>query len=87
MGNRENTDVGSFLADYLDLDLDDATNKLRSSVFWAKRSESNDSASEGVSKKDKFSWLGSPRGEAVRTDGLDKYHGGVGSEDCGCGGH
>ncbi|PYH90047.1 alkaline phosphatase [Aspergillus ellipticus CBS 707.79] len=78
VGNHENTEVGAFLADYLDLDVESATKKLRSNA-WS------------VSSADENGWLGDPLGEDVRTEGLDTYHGefrkrGLSERDCGCGG-
>ncbi|KAI9035550.1 alkaline phosphatase [Aspergillus affinis] len=67
VGNHENTEVGSFLADYLDLDLKHVTEKLRSSSV----SSLDKTQSQGSS----LSWLGDPLGEDVRTEGLDTYHG------------
>lgn len=70
VGNHENTDVGSFLADYLDVDLGSVTKKLRSLAYW-----SGDLENIQVEKIEKFSWMGNPLGENVRTEGLDTYHG------------
>lgn len=63
VGNHENTEIGSFIADYLDLDLEDVTKQLHSSAYF------------GTSDAEKFNWMGSPLGENVRTEGLDTYHG------------
>ncbi|KAL3474218.1 alkaline-phosphatase-like protein [Aspergillus californicus] len=85
-GNHENTDVGGFLANYLDLDIAAVTKRLEDSKFW--------SYAASTSQEDKtFNWMGDPLGEDVRTEGLDTYHGafkkrsidGVFGEDCGCG--
>ncbi|OJJ72797.1 hypothetical protein ASPBRDRAFT_195460 [Aspergillus brasiliensis CBS 101740] len=78
-GNHENTEVGSFLADFLDLDLESTTKKLLSSDYWTMSSEDSP-----------FSWLGDPLGEDVRTEGLDTYHGefrkrGLSERGCTCG--
>ncbi|KAL4763964.1 alkaline phosphatase [Aspergillus foveolatus] len=85
-GNHENTEVGAFLADYLDLDVSAVTKRLQNSEFWT--------AAESISVSESFNWLGNPLGDDVRTDGLDTYHGdfkrkrgfsGDGDE-CACGG-
>ncbi|PWY91105.1 alkaline phosphatase [Aspergillus heteromorphus CBS 117.55] len=78
VGNHENTEVGAFLADYLDLDVKSVTKKLRSTNAWS------------ASSTDENGWLGDPLGEDVRTEGLDTYHGefrkrGLSERDCGCG--
>lgn len=90
-GNVENTEVGSFLADYLSLDVDAITNKLRkfSPV-------STDSSAYGEGD---LGWLGDPLGEDKLVDELDSYHGEfkrsvkrnadgevIERESCGCGG-
>ncbi|KAL5361941.1 alkaline-phosphatase-like protein [Aspergillus floccosus] len=84
VGNNENTDVGAFLADYLNLDVDDVTKRLRGSAYW-----SAEAAAESVSIDQAFTWLGDPLGEDVRTEGLDTYHHEFkkrGLEmECGCG--
>ncbi|KAA8647301.1 hypothetical protein EYZ11_013404 [Aspergillus tanneri] len=85
IGNHENTEVGSFLADYLNIDLNSVTERLRAS--------SESSPSEIKNKDYQFTWLGDPLGENVRTEGLDTYHGDfrkrsvetTGSEGCTCG--
>lgn len=88
VGNHENTEIGQFMADYLDLDVKDITKRLQSSSAW--------SFTDVPSTDRPFAWLGDPLGENVRTDGLDTYHGefrkrsmdvdGVEKGDCGCGG-
>ncbi|RDW57561.1 alkaline phosphatase [Aspergillus mulundensis] len=88
-GNHENTEVGAFLADYLGLDVSAITNRLQHSEYWSAASgpESGNVAAEDG----KFSWLGNPFGDDVRTDGLDTYHGdfkrkrGLVGDECGCG--
>ena len=67
MGNHENTDIGAFMASYLDLDLEEVTKKLQSAA-WSSGDMDNASAAE-------FGWMGNPLGEKVPTDGLDTYHG------------
>ncbi|KAJ5997051.1 hypothetical protein N7522_008711 [Penicillium canescens] len=74
VGNNENTDVGSFLAEYLDLDVAKVTQMLRDtkSGIW-----------------NPYDWMGDPLGMGVRTEGLDSYHGNFkkrSEDDCGCGG-
>lgn len=95
IGNVENTDVGRFLADFLEVDVDAVTTELRKKKV---KTESED---------DEDSWMGPP-GLPVNEDGslvkLDEYHGdfkvrkreeaewlhdlkhrrGL-AEDCGCG--
>lgn len=84
-GNHENTEVGSFLADYLGLDVDAITKRLQESEFWSA------SASTEGAESESFSWMGNPLGDDVRTDGLDTYHGdykrkrSFGADECGCG--
>ncbi|KAL4819226.1 alkaline-phosphatase-like protein [Aspergillus spinulosporus] len=85
-GNHENTEVGAFLADYLDLDVSAVTKRLQNSEFWT--------ATESKSVSESFNWLGNPLGDDVRTDGLDTYHGDFkrkrgftgGRDECACGG-
>lgn len=82
VGNHENTEVGTFLANYLDLDVNDITKRLRSSASWS-------ALSDEVSTQADFHWMGDPRGSDVQTDGLDTYHGDFKKrslDDCGCGG-
>ncbi|KAJ5888208.1 Repressible alkaline phosphatase [Penicillium taxi] len=82
LGNNENTDVGSFLADYLDLNVAAVTKKLQSSAYW---STSGDASSD----QEKYSWMGNPLGSNVQTESFDSYHGDFKKrslDDCGCGG-
>ena len=71
VGNHENTDVGSFLADYLDLNLESVTKKLQSSASWSADLQ----RIRPDEKVGGFSWMGNPSGEKLRTEGLDTYHG------------
>ncbi|KAJ5294426.1 hypothetical protein PENANT_c006G11740 [Penicillium antarcticum] len=74
VGNNENTDVGSFLAEYLDLDVGKVTKQLRDTK---------------TGFLNPYDWMGHPLGMGVRTDGLDSYHGLFkkrSEDDCGCGG-
>ncbi|KAI9371654.1 alkaline-phosphatase-like protein [Aspergillus egyptiacus] len=84
-GNHENTEIGAFLANYLDLDVEAVTKRLRELQFKPPSSVSSSSEQET-----EYSWLGDPLGEDVRTDGLDTYHGdfkkrSLGASECGCG--
>ncbi|KAL4921061.1 alkaline-phosphatase-like protein [Aspergillus aurantiobrunneus] len=91
-GNRENTEIGTFLADYLDLDVGAVTKRLQDSEFWSPASSSN---IENENEAASFNWLGNPLGDDIRTDGFDTYHGdfkrkrssinGVDGDACGCG--
>ncbi|KAK2757037.1 hypothetical protein FQN54_005006 [Arachnomyces sp. PD_36] len=67
VGNVENIEVGSFLADYLSLDVGAITKKLQ--AFTSVSTESN-SYGEG-----EYGWLGDPLGEDILVDELDSYHG------------
>lgn len=86
VGNNENTDVGAFLSDYLEVDVEDVTRRLQTPSEWTWKPEVEPSTSTSLS------WLGDPLGEAVRTDGLDTYHGefkkrsmDLETRECGCG--
>jgi alkaline phosphatase len=71
--------VGNFLANYLDVDVNDITKRLRSSASWS---------ADEVSAED-FHWMGDPLGSDVQTEGFDTYHGDFKKrslDDCGCGG-
>lgn len=84
VGNHENTEVGNFLAKYLDVDIDDATKRLQNAISWSASPKTLFSHSQGD-----YAWMGDPLGQSVRTDGLDTYHGDFrkrSPEDCGCGG-
>lgn len=93
VGNHENTDIGTFMAAYLDVDLNEVTKKLKSSGSW-----SSPEFTTADVEPDEFRWMGHPLEEDVRTEGLDTYHGdfrkrSVDVEDsyhetgCGCEGH
>ena len=80
VGNHENTDVGNFIAEYLDLDLGPVTEELKSK--GVKQSSTTD-----------YQWMG-PEGLAANDNGLlaafDTYHGDFKHrkreiEECGCG--
>lgn len=91
VGNHENIEIGHFLANYLDVDVEAVTKKLQTSDY---RSSSSNTA-------ERWSWMGNPLGEHVRTEGLDTYHGDfrkrstdadaddeispIGKRSCGCG--
>ncbi|KAL2819374.1 alkaline-phosphatase-like protein [Aspergillus cavernicola] len=90
-GNHENTEVGTFLANYLDLDIDAVTKRLEDSKFWS--SSSPPSTQGEIDENKSFNWLGDPLGEDVRIEDLDSYHGdfkkrslgGIEELECGCG--
>ncbi|KAL4962299.1 alkaline phosphatase [Aspergillus stella-maris] len=89
-GNHENTEVGNFLADYLDLDIGTITKKLQNSEFWSYTAEELQAEVESDSGAKSFEWMGDSLGDDVRTDGLDTYHGDFKKrsflgDDCGCG--
>ena len=74
MGNHENTEVGNFLRDYLDLDLEPVTKELQ-----AKAKTFRMLGDDGA----ELNWLGQPRPEKLK---LDHYHGDFKrSLECGCG--
>lgn len=82
-GNHENTEVGQFIANYLDLDLKNITDKLQSSASW---SASPAPAAGDSGDSSSFSWMGHPLSEDVRTEGLDTYHGQFRKRsNCNCG--
>ncbi|KAI1907669.1 vacuolar alkaline phosphatase [Ophidiomyces ophidiicola] len=63
LGNRENTEVGDFLVNYLDLDLDSITEKLNGTKTTPKASSNG------------YAWMGAPLDSDVVVDTLDIYHG------------
>ncbi|KAJ5774294.1 hypothetical protein N7457_009190 [Penicillium paradoxum] len=72
-GNHENTEVGEFLADYLDLNVDNVTKLLQDTKSGILQS---------------YDWMGDRLGMTFHTDGLDGYHGDFkkrSTDDCGCG--
>ena len=72
IGNHENTDVGSFLREYLDVDTEAVTNELKERL--------------GTSEEFK-SWLGKPVDGSMRKTELDHYEGDFKRGlECGCGG-
>ena len=64
IGNHENTEVGNFIRDYLDLNLEVVTKELK------ERGDLLDSQSNGAE-----SWMGKPLSEDVNTEEMDHYHG------------
>jgi alkaline phosphatase len=85
VGNHENTEVGEFIAKYLDLDLEPITKELREKKVKTQ--------GEDGQMDDWGEWMG-PEGLPVNDDGslvvLDAYHGDLKHrkreiEDCGCG--
>lgn len=88
-GNRENIEVGGFMAEYLNLDLDKVTDQLRGV-----------STSPHANKVTDDSWMGPPIDDDVLVDELDTYHGefkrslrkrgvesSTASNNCDCGAH
>ncbi|PGG95521.1 alkaline phosphatase [Blastomyces parvus] len=67
VGNHENTEIGSFLADYLSLDLDDVTKLLKDT-----KSSPHVSAD---GSENQYAWMGKPLDDDVVVDTLDRYHG------------
>jgi alkaline phosphatase len=65
IGNHENTEVGAFIADYLSLDLERVTARLK------KTRTSPGAASSG----NEYPWMGEPLHDEVVVDDLDNYHG------------
>lgn len=55
VGNNENTDVGAFLANYLDLDVDAVTKRLKSAAYWT-------ASGEESTTQEKYNWMGDPVG-------------------------
>ncbi|CAG8187528.1 unnamed protein product [Penicillium olsonii] len=73
VGNNENTDVGAFLADYLDLDVNNVTKLLQDTKTGVFQS---------------YDWMGDRLGMNFHSEGLDTYHGDFrkrSDDDCGCG--
>ncbi|PGH01086.1 hypothetical protein AJ80_09069 [Polytolypa hystricis UAMH7299] len=64
IGNHENIEVGSFLADFLDLDLGRVTKQLKDL-----------STAPEIASADQYSWMGAPLGDDIVVDELDSYHG------------
>lgn len=59
MGNHENTEIGTFLAEYLGIDLAAVTAKLQ----------------EKAAASFPEDWMGKPLSDKVQVDTLDTYHG------------
>ena len=71
IGNHENTDVGSFLREYLDVDTEAVTKELKEQLAISSRFEN---------------WLGKPVDGSVTKMELDHYEGDFKrSLECGCG--
>lgn len=71
LGNHENTEVGAFLRDYLDVDTDAVTEELKEQLTTSSRFRD---------------WLGKPIGDARMVAGLDHYQGDFKRGlECGCG--
>ena len=80
VGNHENTEVGDFLREYLDLDLKGVTDELRSNA---------PAAVEEMQGEGEESWMGHAVGEDDAKEALDHYHGDFRKrhvENCDCGG-
>jgi alkaline phosphatase len=101
IGNHENIEVGQFLADYLDVDVEAVTQELRAK--HAKTGDSGLGSAEEASAElkslfpgeelDDYAWMG-PHGLPVNDNGmlatLDAYHGDFKhrkreEQDCACG--
>ncbi|MCJ1419752.1 hypothetical protein MMC32_006108 [Xylographa parallela] len=66
IGNHENTEVGHFLRDYLDLDLEPITKELL---------EKGSSFDTFYADGSRESWMGRPVPESKKVDKMDHYHG------------
>lgn len=66
IGNHENTEIGEFIRDYLDLDLSAITQELK------EKGPAFDTVSEDGKK---ISWMGSLPDEGLALNGFDHYHG------------
>ncbi|KAF3092364.1 hypothetical protein TWF569_003587 [Orbilia oligospora] len=71
-GNHENTEIGEFLRNYLDVDVDAITKKLREGGTHAKWMGKE--LDEILEEKEKSMGVGGKTGE-VTVNGLDSYHG------------
>ncbi len=65
-GNHENTEIGEFIRDYLELDLDSVTRKLQEET-----TRLNTNLDDGT----QLSWMGPLPAEDERLDAFDHYHG------------
>ena len=73
IGNHENTDIGVFLREYLDVDTEAVTKELKEQLTT-------------TSSKFDENWLGKPVGESRTMKDLDHYEGDFKrSLECGCG--
>ena len=71
IGNHENTDVGGFIREYLDVDLDAVTEELKQ---------------QGAVLSQTTNWMGNPLEDVNTMADLDHYHGDFKrSLECGCG--
>lgn len=66
VGNHENTEVGNFLRDYLDLDLEPITAELK---------EKGATFSTIQGDGSKASWMGKPLSPHKNVEEMDHYHG------------
>ena len=72
IGNHENTDIGVFLREYLDVDTDAVTKELKEQLTTSSKFDEN--------------WLGKPVDESMTMKDLDHYEGDFKrSLECGCG--
>ena len=81
IGNHENTEVGGFIRDYLELDLDGITEELKKNAAAAVQ-EMQSHGGEG-------SWMGKAVSEEDTKEALDHYHGDFRKrhlQGCDCGG-
>jgi alkaline phosphatase len=75
VGNHENTEIGQFMADYLDLDVENTTKHLQSSSAWSfAGGEVDRPFAEGLD-----TYHGEFRKRSLEVDGMEK-------RECGCGG-
>ncbi|KAI9726117.1 MAG: vacuolar alkaline phosphatase [Cirrosporium novae-zelandiae] len=89
IGNHENTEVGEFIAKYLDLDLGPISKELQQKgLEWGENMNKDASPTdtmESSESKERVSWMGALPKEGARLDGNDGYHGEFRKRDLGCG--
>ena len=79
VGNHENTEIGEFMRDYLDLDLQDITDELRSKAA---------AIEQDMLAGEAGSWMGKAASDEDAQETLDHYHGDFRKRhllDCDCG--
>jgi alkaline phosphatase len=74
LGNHENIEIGSFLAEYLDVDVEAITKKLQLSSSFTTTSSADKAQAQAKQPAD-FSWMGDPLGIDLNVDHIDMYHG------------